>query len=65
MHPETPSAPLSEGFASGQILYWTWQRFAELGVDAHAASLEETNQYWQAELAIWPDLIRRLGLTSQ
>ena len=33
MRPETPSAPLSEGFASGQILSWTWQRFAELGAD--------------------------------
>ena len=33
MRPETPSAPLPEGCASGQILSWTWQRFAELGAD--------------------------------
>ncbi len=55
------NAAISKSIRSPEVV----KRFAELGVDAHAASLDETNQFWQAELAIWPDLIRRLGLTSQ
>ncbi len=33
MRAETPSAPLSEGFASVPILRWNWLQFADLGAD--------------------------------
>ena len=38
--------------------------FNTLGVDLWPNNLEETAQIWKAELAIWPDLIRRLGITA-
>ena len=40
------------------------KRFTELGLDPWPSNLEETAQFWQSELAVWPDLIRRLGLAS-
>lgn len=39
--------------------------FGKFGLDPYAPGLEETNKFWRDELALWPDLIRRLGITLQ
>ncbi len=38
------------------------KRFLELGLEAYSPSQEEATRLWQSDLAIWPDLIRKLGL---
>ena len=37
-------------------------RFAELGLSTRVASPEEMGELWKADMAVWPAVIRRLGV---
>ncbi len=41
----------------------TIKRLHDVGLEALPRGLDESNQIWQNELAIWPDLIRKLRIT--
>ena len=41
------------------------RRFGEFGLQTRPGTPEEMGALWKAELAIWPEVIRKLGLTSE
>ena len=40
------------------------KRFNEFVADVFPKDVEESNAFWRAELALWPDVIRRLGIKA-
>lgn len=40
-------------------------QFTKLGIEPYAPGLEEMARVWHEELALWPDFIRKLGITAQ
>lgn len=41
------------------------KKFSDLGLEALPRTLEETNQFWQSELAVWPDAIRKMRISVE
>lgn len=41
------------------------KKYREIGFQVEPRTVAETNQYWRGELAIWPDVIRRLNIPME
>ncbi len=54
------NAEVAKTVASAEVS----KRFIELGLDPWPSNIEETSRFWMSELAVWPDLIRKLGITQ-
>ena len=54
------NAEISRALASSEIV----KRFGDIVIDVFPNNLDESAKFWRSELAIWPDLIRKLGITA-